>query len=112
MVVVSTVVVFLSGLVLMFDGPGSRGDWLFIHKASFFVWLAATALHVLGHLPRLPRQLRGADPVGGLGGAARGAMGRWLLIGGSVLAGLIVAVVLIPHYGAWTAVGAFPHHEH
>lgn len=112
LVVASTVVVFLSGLVLMFDGPASRGRWLLIHKASFVIWLGATALHVLGHLRHLPGQLRGVERVDELGGAARGTAGRWLLIAGSVAAGLILALVLIPHYGSWTAPGAFPSHEH
>jgi hypothetical protein len=121
LVVASTVVVFLSGLVLMFDGPAQRGRWLLIHKASFIIWLGATALHVLGHLPRLPGQLRGVaelEPGGAVaalepdGGIARGAAGRWLLIAGSVAAGVILAVALIPHFGTWTAPGAFPHHEH
>lgn len=37
-VVVSTVIVFASGIVLMFDGPHDRGPWLSIHKVSFIVW--------------------------------------------------------------------------
>ena len=51
LVVLSTVVVFASGVALLLrDRPRARP--LFpIHKVSFFVWLAFTALHVLGHLP-------------------------------------------------------------
>jgi hypothetical protein len=54
-VVLSTVVVFASGVALLLLGPSSRGSLMLIHKASFFVWLACTALHVLGHLPDLQR---------------------------------------------------------
>jgi hypothetical protein len=51
MVVLSTLVVFISGIVLLFAGPSSRQTVYPIHKDSFFVWLALMALHVLGHLP-------------------------------------------------------------
>ncbi len=37
-VVVATVVVFVSGLVLLFAGPQDRGPWVSIHKVSFIVW--------------------------------------------------------------------------
>ena len=55
MVVISTVVVLASGVALLFAGPQSRGTLVPIHKASFFVWIAFTALHVLGHLPERRR---------------------------------------------------------
>lgn len=37
-VVVSTLVVFASGLVLLFEGPAGRGQWLLIHKVSSRSW--------------------------------------------------------------------------
>jgi hypothetical protein len=111
-VVITTVIVFASGIVLLFEGPKSRGIWLSLHKVSFFVWLAAMALHVLGHLPGLPRQLRGVEPVEALGGAPPGQAGRWILLGGSVVAGAVLAIVLLPHFGVWTAPGALHHHHH
>jgi hypothetical protein len=111
-VVITNLVVFASGVVLLLDGPRSRGSWLTIHKASFFVWLAAVGLHVLGHLSRLPRQLRAVEPVGGLGGGPPGRAGRWILIAGSLVGGAVLAIVLIPHFGVWTAPGALHHHHH
>ena len=62
MVVLSTVVVFASGVALLLAGPSSRGTLLPIHKISFFVWLAATAIHVLGHLQELAPALRASRP--------------------------------------------------
>ena len=112
LVVISTVVVFASGVVLLVDGPSARGTWLGVHKVSFFAWLAITALHVLGHLPRLPRQLHAVKAVEELGGLARGRAGRWILMAGSMLAGLVLALALIPHYGAWTVPGVLHHHHH
>jgi hypothetical protein len=58
MVLLSTLVVFGSGVALLFIGPSSRGTLLPIHKVSFFIWLAFTGLHVLGHLLELPELLR------------------------------------------------------
>ena len=44
LVVLCTLIVFASGVVLLLVGPSSRGALLPIHKASFFVWLAVTAI--------------------------------------------------------------------
>ena len=116
LVVVTTVIVFASGIVLLFLGPRDRGPWVSIHKVSFIAWLVFTALHVLGHLPRvgrllgLPRSGSGEhDPT--LAGGD-GAVGRWIALAGAVVAGAVLAIVLIPHFGLWTAPGAFPHHHH
>jgi hypothetical protein len=67
-VVLSTVVVFASGVALLFAGPQSRHTLLPIHKLSFFVWAAFTAVHVLGHLRTLPRALRADYGRSGLPG--------------------------------------------
>jgi hypothetical protein len=60
LVVLTTIGVIGTGVVLLALGPASRGTWLLIHKVIFFVWLAATSLHVLGHLPELRHWLPGA----------------------------------------------------
>lgn len=113
-VVLTTVVVFVSGIVLLLQGPANRHVTLLIHKASFFVWLGFTGLHVLGHVPGLGRSLQAArdEPDHGLG-SPNGAAGRWIALVGAVVAGVVLAVALIPHFSLWTAPGAFPHHgEH
>lgn len=114
LVVASTVIVFASGIVLLFLGPANRGPWASIHKVSFIAWLVVTALHVLGHLPGVAQLLRvpraGADQESLLGGD--GAAGRWIALTGAVVAGAVLAVLLIPHFGAWTAPGALHHHHH
>lgn len=117
LLVLSTLVVFVSGVVLLFEGPRSRATPLLIHKASFFVWLALMGLHLLAHLPGINRTLRsiriGAGNAGLTAEGARGgAAGRWIAIAGALAGGLVLAVVLIPHFGLWTAPGAFPHHHH
>ena len=133
-VVLSTAIVFGTGVALLLIGPSSREPLLLLHKISFFVWLAVTALHVLGHLPGMQRGLLG-DRGGGLSGllgeraaelyellgeqaaalpvlpAARipGRSGRTLALAGALVLGLVLAIVLIPDYGAWTQFRHFFH---
>jgi hypothetical protein len=106
------VAVFASGIVLLFEGPARRGEWVAIHKASFVVWLIFTGLHVLGHLERLPASLRAGRSRVSLEGDSAGAAGRWTALVGALVGGVVLAIVLIPQFGPWTAHGAFLHHGH
>ena len=128
--VLCTLTVFASGVALLLLGPSSRGSLMLVHKASFIVWLAVTALHVLGHLPEIGRGLveaRGLRSdvfaVAGNGSPARigrggrssrlsmagyalaarrpGSAGRALALAGGLAIGLILALALIPHFGPW-----------
>lgn len=112
LLVLSTVVVFVSGIVLMLVGPARRSTPLLVHKASFIVWLVVTALHVLGHLPGLGRSLKAVSlaPPGIPSASGAGTAGRWIALAGAVVGGLVLALVLIPHFSPWTVPGAFPHH--
>jgi hypothetical protein len=106
-VVLSTVVVFVSGVVLMFDGPAHRDPLMLIHKASFIVWVGATALHVLGHLLGLPAALRATSldrthARGARRGQAGGA-GRAIALVGAIVGGLVLAIALIPDFSIWTS---------
>jgi hypothetical protein len=114
LVVLSTLVVFASGVALLLLGPSSRSALLLVHKASFFLWLAVTAIHVLGHLPEIQRALTGGGQVRGAifanAAPARGLErptvragrgGRALSLGAALVVGLVLAVVLIPQYAAW-----------
>jgi hypothetical protein len=109
LVVVSTVVVFASGVVLLFAGPASRGALLPLHKVSFIVWIAFTAVHVLAHIPATVRalrrdwsthaQLRGAH-AGSLP-AVPGRPARMLSLAGALAAGAVLAIAVIPQFGPW-----------
>jgi hypothetical protein len=100
-VVLSTVAVFVSGVVLMFEGAAHRDPWLEIHKVSFIVWVVFTAVHVLAYLPR----------VAGLAGAGSvpGRAGRAIAIGSALVAGAVLATVLIPDFSAWSSNVGFVH---
>jgi hypothetical protein len=131
-VVLTTIVVFASGIVLMFKGAAHRDPWLLIHKASFIVWIGFTAIHVVGHLPRVVALLRpgtklptieGISPdliagwssehreasASALGGVP-GRNGRAIALASAVALGIVLAVVLIPDFSSWTShVGLFHH---
>ena len=112
-VVISTVIVFASGVALLFAGPSSRNTLLPIHKVTFFVWLAFMALHILAHLPRILPALPadyGRRPD--LGIEVTGRSGRVLALAGALTAGLVLAVVVIPEFGPWVHdSGLFHHHR-
>jgi hypothetical protein len=86
-VVVSTVALFASGITLLVVGPGA-GFVLLVHKASFVVWLAATGIHVLAYVARVPR-LAFAD------------WRPWIVVASAVVVGAILAVVTVQYADAW-----------
>lgn len=116
-VVLSTVAVFATGIWLMLVGPHDRSTSLLLHKASFILWLAFMGLHVLAHLPGLGRSLQAVRAGAERSGehmptlARSGSLGRWIALAGAIVGGVVIAIVLIPKFGAWTAPGAFPHHH-
>jgi hypothetical protein len=53
--VVLTVILLASGVALVLSPHALGGRLLFIHKASFFLWVAAMTIHVLGHIVETAR---------------------------------------------------------
>jgi hypothetical protein len=107
-VVISTVAVFASGIVPLFEGPVRRGDWVGIHKAS------------LSGVADLHRVARPPAPGAPPGFAARrprrrcrigGGAGRWIVLAAALIGDVVHALVLVPRYAPWTAHGAFLHHH-
>lgn len=100
-VVLTTLVLFGTGIALLFAGPPSN-TLKFAHKAAFIAWFGLMAIHVLGHLLELPSlalpDWRRAGP-----GEARlaGAGTRTLALAGSLVAGLVIALLTLPSAGAW-----------
>jgi hypothetical protein len=104
-------VVFATGILLLIVGPSGRGQYLFLHKASFVIWLAVTAVHVLGHLVDLRRSLLPTHEHTALSGSSPGTAGRWLALAGALVGGVVLAIALIPQFAPWTARAAFLHHR-
>lgn len=100
-VVAATVALFGSGVAMLALGP-SHGWVVTLHKASFVVWLAVTAVHVLGHLLHLPG-LASAD-FRGPRGRRRGSLWRRAAVATALVAGLVLAVVAVRYSAPWQAV--------
>lgn len=102
LLIVFTAAVLATGVALLVVGPERPGLNPAAHKASFILWFAAMALHVLGHLKEvvvlrrrdwLPRADR-ARPRGR--GLRRG------LVAMSLVAGIALGAALLPAASAWT----------
>jgi hypothetical protein len=115
LVVLSTLTVFVTGVILLFVGPSSRGTLLPIHKDSFFVWLALMAVHVLAHLPEVVHSLRSdygrpaRIDASELGGELPGRSGRTLSLLGALTFGVVLAIVVIPQFAPWLSAHHFHH---
>jgi len=83
-VIVSTVFLFGTGVALLAVDE-THGALVQLHQASFIVWVGAMCVHVLTRLSRLPAAWR--LPGRGL---------RLGLVAGSVAAGLVLAVAVLP----------------
>ncbi len=107
-VVVSTVVVLVSGVWLLVAGPSSRDAVLPWHKVSFIVWVAFTSVHVLAHLPALPRAMS-AEYVSRRrrrgDAASDGRLTRQLVLAAALVAGVVLALLFVPDFAVW-------HHVH
>jgi hypothetical protein len=103
LVVISTLVVFASGVVLLFGGTSFRSTWLPVHKLTFFAWLAIMAVHVLGHLPAVGASLKAeyGPSIERYDYDVPGRSGRALALAGALVLGLVLAVLLIGQFGPW-----------
>jgi hypothetical protein len=84
--VASTVALLATGVVLLAVGQ-TEGTVVGLHKASFIVWLAAMAPHVLTRVARLPRALGIRLP---------GTPLRLAVAGASLAAGAAIAIATLP----------------
>jgi hypothetical protein len=102
LVIVSSLTVVGTGLGLLAEHPGDGGLLLLAHKASFIVWVGATAIHVLGHLVEAGREswheLR--PRAGDLASRRRSVRLGAVLV--SLALGLGVAAVVTPTATSWT----------
>ncbi len=100
-VVLTTLVLFVTGVLLLIDGPGNH-TLKFLHKASFILWFALMAAHVLGHLFEVPKlALPDWRRSGSREAALAGSGLRLTLLATSLLAGLALALATISLAGPW-----------
>lgn len=95
-----TIVLFASGIVLLIGPTSMRTQFLLIHKASFILWLVVMTVHVLGHLGETLR-LSTKDWTSRARQVVAGSASRRLALSASLVVGLGLAFVTIPHVGLW-----------
>ena len=105
LVILTTVAVLGTGIMLIVEGggPGS-GSWLQLHHMAFLLWALIMVIHLASYVPKLPRMLSGrADHARHLL-AARTT--RWLLLSGSLAAGLGLAFATYHLSAKWGGSGS------
>lgn len=94
--VVTTVVLFGTGIAIAFEHPHD-GLLIGLHKVSFIIWFFAMSLHVLAHVRTVWRYAERVRRHRLAGRALRDG-----LVALSVAAGLAFAVLALPQAHAWT----------
>ncbi|HLX78018.1 MAG TPA: hypothetical protein VKR27_03975 [Acidimicrobiales bacterium] len=109
LVVVSTVILFASGVVLWLAGPNDH-LMLSLHKVSFVFWFGVLALHVLSHLLRAVK-LAAADSRHSVseGRPVRGSRMRTSALVVALSIGLIFGVLSRAVTSSWTSSPSSPH---
>jgi hypothetical protein len=101
LLVLTTVIVFASGIALML--VGHKSDVLLtLHKVSFIVWGACFGVHFLWHLPGAWRAARPAHP------STPGGLYRTLVLSVSLGGGATLALLLLTVMQTWHG----DHHHH
>jgi hypothetical protein len=107
LLVIFTGLILLTGVALLVVGPEGSRRMLGLHKASFIIWFALMALHVLGHLKDAV-VLSGRDWWRRTGRdrprvqAPRGKGWRGGLVAASLVGGVALALALLPVASPWT----------
>jgi hypothetical protein len=99
--VLTTVVEMGSGIGLLVAGPSDPSPFLFLHNATFVLWLPIAAIHVLAYVRGLPELVREEWTGGGVRSSSVD------LSAGALLAGLVGAIVALPFAAPWASTGAF-----
>jgi len=92
-VVISTLAIFATGIDLWLFGLRFGSIWVEAHKLSFYIWLPAAAVHVLGHLSRTG-QAAGEELSDS---HSRTALTRRSLVVGSLVAGVVLAAASLTY---------------
>jgi hypothetical protein len=99
--VVTSVGVLGTGVVLAVTGPNLA--WQQLHQRLFYLWLIVVIIHVIHYVPKLPALLAG-HPADRALRVVASSRARWLLLAGSLIGGLILAVLtyhLRARWGSW-----------
>jgi hypothetical protein len=106
-VIVLTVSVLATGIAVLLAPLSWRAPLLMLHKASFVVWLAVMAFHVLGHILDTAR-LAPRDFYRRTRHQVRGAGTRQWVVASSIAVGLLLGFLVLPNVGPWLVGGRHP----
>jgi hypothetical protein len=101
-VVLLTLTLFASGIAVLFAAHGLRQELLFVHKASFVLWFAAMAVHVLAHLLDTAR-LAPLDYYWRTRKQVEGAGRRQWAVAASIALGALLGVLCVGQVGHFLA---------
>ena len=101
-VVLLTILLFASGIGLLFVSGALRREFLLVHKASFVLWFGAMIVHVLGHLLDTVR-LTSSDLYWRTREQVAGAGLRQWTIAASLALGALLGVLFVGHVGHFLA---------
>jgi hypothetical protein len=102
--VLLTIAVFATGIGLVLGPAAWRQNLVFLHKATFIAWIVAMVVHVLGHLVETAR-LAPRDFLDSSRRQVAGAGVRQWTLALALVSGLLLAMVVVPHVGAWWHTG-------
>ena len=98
LLILTSVAVLGSGVMLAISPAFS---WQRIHQLSFYLWLIIVVIHVIAYAPKLPRILAGR-PADQILGMVAGGRTLWLLLGGSLAVGLLIALLTFHLEARWS----------
>ena len=105
LVILTTAAVLGTGIMLAVEGSGPASfSWIQWHHESFLLWAAVMVIHLASYVPRLPRMLSGRVDDARHVLAARPT--RWVLLCGSLAAGLGLALATYHLSGNWGGSGS------
>jgi hypothetical protein len=114
LLVLSSLALLGTGIALVAFGRSVGDQYLWLHKATFFVWAALIAVHVLGHV-RETATLTAADWKDRSGPRGyrqwfAGARARLSLLSVTLAVGVVLGVASLGWIGTWNRIGDFAHH--
>lgn len=101
LLILATAGVLGTGVILAVTGPDLQ--WQKLHQRIFYLWVLIVIVHAVHYVPKLPQLLKD-NPADRLVQAVSRSRSRWLLLAGSLIAGLILAILtyhLRARWGDW-----------
>jgi hypothetical protein len=103
LVILTTLALLGTGVALVLEPQDYQ--WHQLHREAFLVWVVVIVLHLASYVPKLPGLLarRPAERAQAMLAASRT---RWLLLAGSLAAGLVLALVSYHLAANWGGSGS------